>query len=340
MCHYNVTARCVISVSARCIITVLKVEVLLYVHRNRRLIRDGSPGRPPWLSHSSWAHFSVNARCVITVGARCVITVSALGVSLQCQRSLCHYSVSVQCVITVSALDVSLQSQSSVRHYSVSAGLPLQCQSSVRHYRHSVRHYNISVRCFIAESALGASLHCQRSVRHYSVSAQCVITGARCVITTSALDVSSQSQRSVRRYSVSTGCVISVSAQWDNRVPALALILQCQRSAAVALFVSTVMMTATTGGLYTTISDWSLALLWWMFDVPISLISHEETQTQRATVKISTANHIKREVSSWILTPRQPHGVTSGTDSERECRKAWCTRRRNTVNNSICKSYY
>ena len=31
------------------------VEVLLYVHRNRRFIRDGSPGRPPRLSHSSWA---------------------------------------------------------------------------------------------------------------------------------------------------------------------------------------------------------------------------------------------------------------------------------------------
>ena len=31
------------------------VEVLFYVHRNRRLIRDGSPGRPPRLSHSSWA---------------------------------------------------------------------------------------------------------------------------------------------------------------------------------------------------------------------------------------------------------------------------------------------
>ena len=29
------------------------VEVLLYVHRNRGLIRDGSPGRPPRLSHSS-----------------------------------------------------------------------------------------------------------------------------------------------------------------------------------------------------------------------------------------------------------------------------------------------
>ena len=30
----------------------LVVEVLLYVHRNRRLIRDGSPGRLPRLSHS------------------------------------------------------------------------------------------------------------------------------------------------------------------------------------------------------------------------------------------------------------------------------------------------
>ena len=29
--------------------------VALYVHRNRRLIRDGSPGQPPRLSHSSWA---------------------------------------------------------------------------------------------------------------------------------------------------------------------------------------------------------------------------------------------------------------------------------------------
>ena len=33
----------------------VKVEVLLYVHRNRRFISDGSPGRPPRLSHSSWA---------------------------------------------------------------------------------------------------------------------------------------------------------------------------------------------------------------------------------------------------------------------------------------------
>ena len=34
--------------------TLHQTEVLLYVHRNRRLIRDGSPGRPPRLSHSSW----------------------------------------------------------------------------------------------------------------------------------------------------------------------------------------------------------------------------------------------------------------------------------------------
>ena len=32
--------------------------VLLYVHRNRRLIRDGSPGQPPRLSHSSWTLFT------------------------------------------------------------------------------------------------------------------------------------------------------------------------------------------------------------------------------------------------------------------------------------------
>ena len=31
------------------------VEVLLYVHRNRRFIRDGNPGRPPRLSHGSRA---------------------------------------------------------------------------------------------------------------------------------------------------------------------------------------------------------------------------------------------------------------------------------------------
>ena len=38
---------------------VVVVEVLLYVRRNRRLIRDGSPGRPPQLSHSSWARTNV-----------------------------------------------------------------------------------------------------------------------------------------------------------------------------------------------------------------------------------------------------------------------------------------
>ena len=30
-------------------------EVLLYVHRNSRFIRNESPGHPPWPSHSSWA---------------------------------------------------------------------------------------------------------------------------------------------------------------------------------------------------------------------------------------------------------------------------------------------
>jgi len=34
-------------------VVVVVVEALLYIHGNRRLIRDGSPGRPPRLSHSS-----------------------------------------------------------------------------------------------------------------------------------------------------------------------------------------------------------------------------------------------------------------------------------------------
>ena len=32
---------------------LLEVEELLYVHRNRRLIRDRNPGRPPQLSHTA-----------------------------------------------------------------------------------------------------------------------------------------------------------------------------------------------------------------------------------------------------------------------------------------------
>ena len=42
------------SLIVRTVIVDVKLGlVLLYVHRNRRLIRDGRPGRPPQLSHSS-----------------------------------------------------------------------------------------------------------------------------------------------------------------------------------------------------------------------------------------------------------------------------------------------
>ena len=41
-------------------------EVLLYVHRNRRFNRDGSPGRSPRLSQYSWARlFDSVAACVL-----------------------------------------------------------------------------------------------------------------------------------------------------------------------------------------------------------------------------------------------------------------------------------
>ena len=41
-----------------CCVHLLVGWVLLYVHRNRRLIRDGSPGRLPRLSHNSWSLFT------------------------------------------------------------------------------------------------------------------------------------------------------------------------------------------------------------------------------------------------------------------------------------------
>ena len=37
----------VVVVVAAVVASLLAAEVLLYVHRNRRFIRDGSPGRPP-----------------------------------------------------------------------------------------------------------------------------------------------------------------------------------------------------------------------------------------------------------------------------------------------------
>ena len=43
--------------------------VLLYVHRNRRLIRDWSPGRPPRLSHSSWALKCMSSILIFFSGA-------------------------------------------------------------------------------------------------------------------------------------------------------------------------------------------------------------------------------------------------------------------------------
>ena len=47
--------------------TLVVVEVLLYVHRSRRFIRDGSPERPPRLSHCSWALYNGSVFCLIFI---------------------------------------------------------------------------------------------------------------------------------------------------------------------------------------------------------------------------------------------------------------------------------
>ena len=62
-CEYPITIIIISSCTAlatglaaavsRIVVVAAAAEVLLYVHRNRRLISDGSPGRPPRFSHSS-----------------------------------------------------------------------------------------------------------------------------------------------------------------------------------------------------------------------------------------------------------------------------------------------
>ena len=53
--------------------------MFLYVHRNRRLIRDRSPGRPPRLSHSSWALLEpVHGPMYVYIGPRLNPSASAL----------------------------------------------------------------------------------------------------------------------------------------------------------------------------------------------------------------------------------------------------------------------
>ena len=85
------------------------VEVLLYVHWNHRFIRDRSPGRPPRLSHSSWAlrfwmndcillqfvTFSIHQSGVLTVlWFGCCIA----GATWNCCRLGASSAYTIQCV--------------------------------------------------------------------------------------------------------------------------------------------------------------------------------------------------------------------------------------------------
>ena len=75
------------------------VEVLLYVHRNRRLIRDGSPGRPPRHSDSSWVvrvsvalhrAFWISTQVVTACFSWCMA--GATNASGETTLSLCRYT--------------------------------------------------------------------------------------------------------------------------------------------------------------------------------------------------------------------------------------------------------
>ena len=64
------------------------VAVFLYVHRNRRFIRDGSPIRPPRLSHSSW---TLTTLCISDPPSVAVTTWHTPGSPVACLPSLHFY---------------------------------------------------------------------------------------------------------------------------------------------------------------------------------------------------------------------------------------------------------
>ena len=63
-------------------VVVAELEVLLYVHRNCRFTWDGSPGRPPRLSCSSWALFAAvhdhdtQLMCLKILSMVCIMTIN------------------------------------------------------------------------------------------------------------------------------------------------------------------------------------------------------------------------------------------------------------------------
>ena len=67
--------------------------VLLYVHRNRRLFRDGSPGRPPRLSHSSRVLFRLGRRVPLNTVPAWSLEITGADSS----KSVCRLSVALPC---------------------------------------------------------------------------------------------------------------------------------------------------------------------------------------------------------------------------------------------------
>ena len=76
------------------------VEVLLYVHRNRRLIRDRSPGRPPQLNFHTAPELCLLASFVFHLLANFIYLPLCLSVCLS--LCLCLLSLSLSASVSVS----------------------------------------------------------------------------------------------------------------------------------------------------------------------------------------------------------------------------------------------
>ena len=78
--------------------------MLLYVHRNRRFIRDGSPGRPPRLSHSFLSSVFSGVRATVFVCFALVCCCSLFLLFLFVDVVLCLFCLCACFVVVVVAL--------------------------------------------------------------------------------------------------------------------------------------------------------------------------------------------------------------------------------------------
>ena len=140
--------------------------VLLYVHRDRRLIRDGSPGRPPRLSHSSWAVFQCHntAVCCSTlyVGSDCIRTSQTEAENVPA-RAFTGFTVTTRLCVVVPSMLVQTASE----HRRLRLKMSLRVRSRVSLSQHGCACVHV-VPCLLVEIASDRGWKCHWMCNIYS----------------------------------------------------------------------------------------------------------------------------------------------------------------------------